>query len=435
MANLYIILHFVKSKCTQSSQSREPNPQIQYKFSDYNPQIQYKFGELKRAIYICTHTLATLKIMINRKLNHRILEDFGKGKVIVIIGARQVGKTTLVDSISQDKDRVLKLNCDNSDDRLDIENKSSTELESLMQGYDIVFIDEAQRVSNIGLTIKMMADLKKVRPQIVISGSSSLELAEGIYEPATGRHIDYELFPLCVSELAAHSSPREEKRMLSQRLIYGSYPEVVTNPNDARRLLMTLSSDYLYKDLLGYKGIKKPEILQKLLRALALQVGSEVSYNELSNLVGIDKATVENYINLLEKCYVIFRVESYSSNLRNEIKKGKKIFFWDNGIRNAILANFANPELRSDMGMLWENYIMSERRKMHLYNNDYTRMYFWRTHTQSEIDLIEEHNGQLYSFEMKWNGKAKAKQPSAFATCYPGTPFSVITPENYMDFL
>ncbi len=372
--------------------------------------------------------------MIKRAIEESIANDFSGNKVIVIIGARQVGKTTLVSEIAKKEGKVLSLNCDNTDDRLDIENKTSTELATLLRGYDLAFIDEAQRVANIGLTIKMIADLK-LSTHVIVTGSSSLELSEGIYEPATGRHIDYELFPFSTDELITNTSEREEKRLLSQRLIYGFYPDVVNNPADAKRTLMTLANDYLYKDLLTYKGIKKPEVLQKLLRALAFQVGSEVSYNELSNLIGIDKNTVETYIDLLEKCYVIFKVSSFSRNARNEIKKSKKVYFYDNGIRNAIISNFANPELRTDMGALWENFIISERLKMHTYANDYTTMYFWRTHAQSEIDLIEERDGMLSTFEMKWNGKTKARQPEAFRSSYPDVPFNIITPENYLNFV
>ena len=220
---------------------------------------------------------------------------------------------------------MLALNCDNVDDRMNLENKTATERQNLIAGYDLVVIDEAQRVANIGLTIKMMVDLRMEKPQVIVTGSSSLEFAEGIYEPATGRCINYELFPLSVGELVGHTSAREEARLLNQRLVYGLYPEVVTHPADAKRRLMSLADSYLYKDLLMYKGVKKPEILQKLLRALALQVGSEVSYNELSNLLGIDKATVENYIGLLEKCYVVFRVDSYeqkSAKRNQEREKG-----------------------------------------------------------------------------------------------------------------
>ncbi len=372
--------------------------------------------------------------MIDRTIERQLTADTGRRKVIVITGARQVGKTTLVNALAAGRKKVLMLNCDNHDDRAALEDKTTTQLGALMEGYDLVFIDEAQRVPGIGLTIKMIGDMKP-DAQVIATGSSSLELAEGINEPATGRHIDYMLFPLSLEELAAHTSEREERRMLGTRLIYGTYPEVVTQAADARRTLMTLASDYLYKDLLAYRGVKKPEVLSKLLRALALQVGSEVSYNELSGLLGIDKATVESYIGLLEKCFVIFRLDSFSRNARNEIKKGKKIYFCDNGIRNAIISNFASPEMRTDMGALWENLMISERRKRNIYHNTYSQMYFWRTHEQKEIDLVEETDGMLHAYEFKWNGKARASLPAVFVSAYPGTVLDIVTPDNYFPFI
>ena len=372
--------------------------------------------------------------MIERTIERQLAADTGRRKVIVITGARQVGKTTLVNALAAGRKKVLMLNCDNHDDRAVLEDKTTTQLGALMEGYDLVFIDEAQRVPGIGLTIKMIGDMKP-DTQVIATGSSSLELAEGINEPATGRHIDYMLFPLSLEELATHTSEREERRMLGTRLIYGTYPEVVTQAADARRTLMTLASDYLYKDLLAYRGVKKPEVLSKLLRALALQVGSEVSYNELSGLLGIDKATVESYIGLLEKCFVIFRLDSFSRNARNEIKKGKKIYFCDNGIRNAIISNFAPPEMRTDMGALWENLMISERRKRNIYHNTYSQMYFWRTHEQKEIDLVEETDGMLHAYDFKWNGKARASLPAVFASAYPGTVLDIVTPDNYFPFI
>lgn len=372
--------------------------------------------------------------MIKRTVEPLLHSDFGCGKAIIITGARQVGKTTLVGQVAQNAGRTLMLNCDNPDDRMELEYKTSTQLRALVEGHDLVVIDEAQRVSGIGMTIKMMVDLH-LPTQIVVTGSSSLELAEGIYEPATGRHIDYNLFPLSIRELAAHTSDREERRMLDSRLVYGLYPDVVNRPADARRTLMTLASNYLYKDLLTYRGIKKPDTLQKLLRALALQVGSQVSYNELAGLLGIDKMTVESYIGLLEKCFVVFRLDSYSRNLRNEIKKGKKVYFYDNGIRNAIIANFAPPELRSDMGALWENLMVSERVKRNAYARTYAQLYYWRTHEQREIDLVEECDGQLAAFEFKWSGKARATKPAAFGKAYPDASFTVVSPNNYLSFV
>lgn len=372
--------------------------------------------------------------MIHRIIEQLVENDFGRGKIIVLMGARQVGKTTLFDSVVSGSSNVLRLNCDNYDDRSDLENKTSTELRQLMGNHEVVIIDEAQRAKNIGLSLKMLADLK-LPMQILVTGSSSLTLANEINEPATGRLIEYNLFPLSLAELMQHTSPREEKRLLEQRMIYGLYPEVVTTPGDAKRILVNLANNYLYRDLLEYRGVKKPEVLQKLVRALALQIGSEVSYNELSRTVGVDKATVESYIDLLEKCFVVFRLPAYSSNLRSEIKRGRKIYFYDNGIRNALLSNFAPLELRDDVGMLWENMMVSERIKRNSYSRSYAQMYFWRTQQQQEVDLIEEQDGRLTAFEFKWNNKKKAKLPKPFIDNYPNTDFKVISPDNYVEFV
>lgn len=371
--------------------------------------------------------------MIARIIKKNIEKDIDSGKIIVLIGARQVGKTTLFEQISMGNDQVLQLNCDNYDDRLDLEQKTSTQLRQLINGYKMVVIDEAQRVKNIGLTLKMIADLK-LPTQVLVTGSSSLDLASEINEAATGRLWEYNLYPLSTQELVNATSIREEKRLLEHRLIYGTYPEVVTHPADARRILTNLTNNYLYKDVLEYKGIKKPDLLQRLVRALALQVGSEVSYNELANMLGVNKETIENYIDLLEKCYVVFRLPSYSRNLRSEIKKGKKIYFYDNGIRNALINNFATLELRNDVGALWENYLISERLKMHKYNSSYTEMYFWRSTTQQEVDLVEVVDGNISAFEIKWR-KPKAKLPSSFVEAYPNATLQIINTDNYINFL
>lgn len=372
--------------------------------------------------------------MINREIQNSILSDFKRKKVIVLLGARQVGKTTLLSALQVDKKRILSLNCDNIDDRLLLEDRTSTELKYLLSPYDMVFIDEAQRVKNIGLILKMIGDLK-LDTQVVVTGSSSFDMANEINEPATGRLIEYNLYPFSLSELADETSEREEKRLLENRMIYGLYPEVVIEPGDAKRTLMTLTNNYLYKDLFSYKGMKKPDVVQKLVRALALQLGSEVSYNELSNLLGIDKETVENYICLLEKCFVVFRLDSFSRNLRNEIKKGKKIYFYDNGVRNAVISNFAPLELRTDVGALWENLMVSERVKHNSYSGNYAQLYFWRTHDQKEIDLIEEEDGLLKTFEFKWNIRSKSKQPKIFMETYSNSTYNVITPDNFWDFV
>ena len=374
--------------------------------------------------------------MIKRNIEIKIVKDFNRKKIITLLGPRQVGKTTLLEQIVEEignKD-ILTLNCDDEDDRTLLQGRSSTELKNLICKHTLVIIDEAQRVEDIGLTLKKIGDLKTTT-NIIVTGSSSLGLGDKINEPATGRLTEYNLFPFTMAELAADTSWKEENRMLNQRLIYGMYPEVVMHPEDARRTLMTLCNSYLYKDLLTYDGIRKHALLQNLVRALALQLGSEVSYNELAQLIGADKVTVEKYIDLLEKCFVVFRLPSYSRNLRNEIKKGKKIYFYDNGIRNAVLSNFAQPEFRTDMGALWENFLVSERLKQNIYKGTYAQMYFWRTQAQQGIDYIEECDGQLSTFEFKWNPKTKATFPKTFNEAYPGSTFEIITPENYERFI
>jgi predicted AAA+ superfamily ATPase len=374
--------------------------------------------------------------MIKRILAESILNDLKQTKkVIILLGARQVGKTTLLEDIISKKTSTLSINCDDLDDRLLIEEKTSTELRHLISPYDIVFIDEAQRVKNIGLTIKMIGDLKNLSTRIIVSGSSSLELSDEINEPATGRIIEHKLYPFSLVELADDSSEKEQTRLLENRMIYGLYPEIVTDSANAKRNLISLTNNYLYKDLFMFRGIKKPDVLQKLVRALALQLGNEVSYYELSNLIGIDKETVENYISLLEKCFVVFRLESFSRNMRNEIKKGKKIYFYDNGVRNAVISNFAPLELRNDAGALWENLMISERIKRNTYTGSYAQIYFWRTHDQKEIDLIEDQDGILSTFEFKYNPKSKAYIPEKFAENYPKSTFQVITPDNFWKFI
>ena len=372
--------------------------------------------------------------MIKRVIKNSIQADYRREKVIVLLGARQVGKTTLLSELQEGANKVLSLNCDNVDDVLLLESKTSTEWKYLLSSYDLVFIDEAQRVKNIGLTLKMIGDLK-LKTQVVVTGSSSFDMANEVNEPATGRLIEYNLYPFSLSELAIETSEREEKRLLETRMVYGLYPEVVTEPGDAKRILMGLTNNYLYKDLFMYRGIKKPDLIQKLVRALALQLGNEVSYTELSSLLGVDRGTIETYINLLEKCFVVFRLDSFSRNLRNEIKKGKKIYFYDNGIRNAVLSNFAPLELRNDTGALWENLMVSERVKRNSYLGDFAQLFFWRTHEQQEIDLVEEQDGVLRTFEFKWNDKVKVKRPKSFVDAYPNSTYEVVTPENYWNFI
>ena len=373
--------------------------------------------------------------MISRLINHSIVSDFFQGKIIVILGPRQVGKTTLLSQLSIPQNETLWLNCDNMDDCAVLTNQTTTELQHLVGGMRFVVIDEAQRVQNIGLTLKMMADTFRDQVQVIVTGSSSLELANQINEPATGRIYEYRLYPLSLAELSSASSSREESRLLEQRLIYGCYPEIATHPEQAKRLLTAITNNYLYKDLLTYNGIRKPEILSRLLQALAMQIGEQVSYNELSRLIGVDRTTIESYINLLEKCFVIFRLPSFSGNLRTELRHNRKIYFYDNGIRNAIISNFAPLGLRTDVGALWENLMLSERIKHNTYQGRFAQLYFWRTQAQQEIDFIEIEDGVMSAFEFKFNPKKMPHAPKPFSDTYPNASFEVITPNNYSSFV
>lgn len=374
--------------------------------------------------------------MIIRQIEKNIRRDFGKGKIILILGARQVGKTTLLGQLADLAKNPRFLNCDNADDRALLEKPSTTRLAALAGDSDMLLIDEAQRVKDIGMALKMLADTVGKKTQVIVTGSSALELSHGIFESAAGRVFEYRLYPFSFGELAKSAGDaREERRLLENRLLWGAYPEVTQVPNDARRILEAIVNGALYKDILSFGGIRKSDSLIRLVQCLALQIGCEVSSGELSAVLGINKATVENYIDLLEKTFVLFRLPSFSKNARNEIKKGRKIYFWDTGIRNAILNNFAPLSLRNDCGALWENYLISERRKKLAYTQDPSKGYFWRTTTQSEIDYVEERDGQISAYEIKWNPRKNVREPKAFLEAYPNVEWKVITPDNYTEFL
>ncbi|HTE28484.1 ATP-binding protein [Flavitalea sp.] len=373
--------------------------------------------------------------MIRRALYAQIVKSLFKGKAIIITGPRQVGKTTLLQSIMEGTEsKVLYLNCDEPDVRSLLENASSGSLQALIGNNSLILIDEAQRVKNIGLTLKLLVDNFK-NIQVIATGSSALELADEINEPLTGRKREYRLYPFATAEMVADTSVLKETRLLEQRMIYGFYPDIVNSPAEAQANLLELANNYLYKDVLSLRDVRKPALLERLLIALALQIGNEISYTEIGQTIGTDNKTVDRYIELLEKCFVVFQVSGFSRNLRNEIKKGKKIYFYDNGIRNAIIKNFSPLSLRQDTGALWENFLAAERDKFNHYTNHYVNNYFWRTHQQQEIDRIEETGGKLYAWEFKWNERAKAKIPSSFLEAYPGTITGIITRQNYMDFV
>ncbi|MDP1622686.1 MAG: ATP-binding protein [Bacteroidales bacterium] len=373
--------------------------------------------------------------MIKRRIFTSIKENLFKGKVIIIYGPRQSGKTTLLNEIKDSlTENILMLDGDEPDTRQKLTNVTSSQLKTFFSGFDVVMIDEAQRIENIGLTIKLIADkIKNI--QLIATGSSSFELANKIMEPLTGRKIEYHLFPFSISELKSEHGETEEKRQLENRLIYGMYPEVVTNPGNAYQTLKSLTTSYLYKDILAYNDLRKPELFSLLLEALALQVGSEVSFHELGQIVHADPVTIERYIYMLEQAFVIFRLRALSRNVRNELKKSRKIYFTDNGVRNAIIANFSPLNLRTDKGALWENFLVCERYKvLHQYNL-FVNTWFWRTTQQQEIDYLEEKDGHLFAWEFKINPLKKGRLPKTFSAAYPNHSFDTITPENYFSFL
>ena len=372
--------------------------------------------------------------MIRRHLDSIIEDKMGHGKSIILFGARQVGKTTLLRQLLSNREDVLWLNGDEQDVRNLFENVSSTLLTAIIGKKNVVVIDEAQRISDIGIGIKLIVDnIPDV--QVLATGSSSFDLSNKINEPLTGRKIEYRMFPLSFGELAEHYGLLEEKRMLLHRLVYGSYPDVVNNMGEERTILTELSDSYLYKDILMFDRIKKSEKLVKLLQALSFQVGSEVSYNELAQTCGLDPKTVESYILLLEQSYIIFRLGSFSRNLRNELKFARKIYFWDCGIRNAVIGNYQMAENRMDIGALFENYMVSERLKKLCYMKSHAKSYFWRSKQKQEIDYIEEIDGQLSAVEFKWNPNKKASMPLSFSRSYPDVSFQVITRDNFEGFL
>ena len=372
--------------------------------------------------------------MINRIINEKIRKTLFKGKAIILMGCRQIGKTTSLNEIFSVENDVLWLSGDDSDTRDLFENITSDRLKTIFGNKKIIVIDEAQRIADVGLKLKLITDNIKDL-QLVATGSSAFELADKTKESLTGRKREFQMYPLSFKEMVEHHGFITERRLLQHRLVYGYYPEVVTNPGDEKLILKSLSDSYLYKDVLALYYIKKSDKLIKLLQALAYQIGSQVSYNELSQIVGVDSKTIEKYIQILEKCYIIFRLNSFSRNLRNELTTSRKIYFYDNGIRNAIISNYMQVENRNDVGALWENFLISERIKMTEYNDLFCNRYFWRTKSQQEIDYLEEYDGKLHAYEFKWKENAKVRFPKTFTGTYSDSELSVITPNNIEDFI
>ena len=386
--------------------------------------------------------------LIQREIKESVKNKLFRNKAIIIYGPRQVGKTTLVEMILSElnlknselkNSQITNLNGDDSDIRELLEKPNIVKLKNLIGSGKILFIDEAQRISEIGIAIKIIVDrIKDV--QVIATGSSSFQLSKATKEPLTGRAYEFNLFPLTFGEMVKHTSLLEEKRNLTKRLIYGYYPEVTTSPGEEKDLLQLLSGSYLYRDLLMLGTVSRPELLEKITKALALQVGSEVSTIEIGQLVGADRATVEKYIDLLEKAFIVFKLPALKRNVRNEIKKGKKIYFYDNGIRNAVINNFHNLNSRSDVGALWENYCVSERVKYLSYRGLNVEKYFWRTTQQQEIDYIEEEPeadslNNISAFEFKFNPLRKVKFSKTFLGSYNVKLKKAIYPDNIEEFI
>lgn len=371
-------------------------------------------------------------MIFSRSIESRLQKFLFGGKAIVIYGPRRVGKTTLIKKLQEQyQQESLYFNCDEPDIRRALTDKTSTELASYIGNKKFVLIDEAQRVRNIGLTLKLLVD-NAPGVQIVATGSSSFDLSNKINEPLTGRTVEFHLFPLSLPEISVDIN--ETNRLLSTRLVYGLYPEVVTKPTDAQETLRGIYKQYLYKDALEYQGIKNPDLIEKLLSALALQLGQEVSYTELGSLLGVDQKTIASYIRILELGFVIFRLSPLSRNLRKEISKTRKIYFYDTGIRNAIINNFNPIELRTDTGALWENLLIIERKKRNEAMRKFPNQYFWRTWSQQEVDYVEEGSGELHAYEIKWT-KGRRTPPKSWNDTYPNSFWQTVTRENYWNFI
>ena len=372
--------------------------------------------------------------MIKRQIEDLINNHTGKGKAVIILGARQVGKTTVLEKMFSGRKDVLWLDGDEPQVKAAFQNISSDRLKAVIGDHKVLLIDEAQNIEEVGQKLKLVTDLIK-DVQLIVSGSSSFELADKLNEPLTGRKREFNLYPVSYKEMSDHHGLLKEAGMLKHRLVYGYYPETVTSPGKEKKVLKELLNSYLYKDVLKWGKLKKSERILKLLQAIAFQVGNEVSYSELGTITGLDKQTVESYIQLLEQAFVVFRLGAFSRNLRKELSRSRKIYFYDNGIRNALINNFSDIELREDRGRLWENFLISERIKYLNYRELWVSQYFWRTYDQQEIDYIEESDGEFSAYEFKWNAYKKKKIPEIFMKQYKVRKAQIITPENFENFV
>ena len=371
--------------------------------------------------------------MIQRTQQPAIDTLLFKGKAILVFGARQVGKTSLIKNTVKNHP-YLWLNGDEPDTQLLLENITSDRLKALIGNNTMLIIDEAQMIHNIGLLIKRMVD-NFPEIQIIASGSSAFELADKTKESMMGRKEELQLFPLNFAELVKHTNFVEETRLVPHRLVFGYYPEVVNHPGQEEKILNDLVDGFLYKDILNLDGIKKSATLQRLVQMLAYRIGSEINYSSLGNELGISRLTVEKYIDILEKNFIVFSLHAFSKNQDNELKKGRKVYFWDNGIRNRIIKNFNPIELRDDVGALWENFIISERKKKLIYENQFKDTYFWRNTQQAEIDYLELKNTEIEAFEIKYNPNQKVRFTKSFTEKYHPKTTAVIHSQNFWNYI
>lgn len=375
--------------------------------------------------------------MITRLLEKRIEERLFRGRVITLFGARRVGKTTLVQKILQNHSdkKTRYLNCDLQSVQLGLGVPEAEILRVFLGDNDLIVLDEAQNIPDIGLILKILVDTYP-QMQIIATGSSSFRLANAVGEPLTGRVYSFEMYPLSIQEIAGNQGTSVIEPRMPQLLRFGSFPSILdTDEQDAKEQLDDLVSNYLFKDVLAFSGIKKETVLFNLVRMLALQIGSEVSYSNLANALQVDRKTVINYIDVLEQNFIVFRLGAYSRNLRKEITKSQKIYFYDLGVRNALIQAFQPLELRNDTGFMWENFCIVERMKLTKYSRRYVNRYFWRTYDQKEIDYIEEEDGVLTGYECKWSPAANMKIPEDFLQAYPGTTVERIDRKTYWRFL
>ena len=369
--------------------------------------------------------------MYDRDIVELIDNQLKRPDIVLIFGARQTGKSTLLEILSRKHNSFKILNCEQSVISDALGEFNVPKIMALFDNNEIIAFDEAQTIPEIGRILKLLYDDKKINTKLIATGSSSFELSNKTGEPLTGRNISFKLFSLSIREISEKKGWQFVLENLNELIIFGLYPGVVDlNTNEKRLKLLSLSNDYLFKDIFKFEQLKNPDILRKLLKAVALQVGNLLSYQELASLLGVSKQTIERYLDLLEKSYIIFRLGSYSGNLRNELKKRHKYYFYDTGIRNAIINNFADVAERVDIGALWENFCVSEIIKANSNNQVCSNFYFWRTYDGAEIDLLEEVNGKITAYEFKWNPGRKSKIPTSFANKYNVVDFKVLNPGN-----